>query len=312
MAKLYRKVTLKHLKLISVLGQELNMSSAAEKLHTSLPALSRSLSQLEQQLNLTLFDRTTRSIELTSAGHSLLHYANTILSQLEQAEQELEGISRGKITIGIIPAFSPDLLATSIHQLRIDHPEIKIDIHTKEANELYQMLLDGSVDIMLSHAEFSADFEKSTIHELYQEASTIVCCPNSQLSKLTNIGIADIIASPWILPKPNIPLRVALNRTLFVDRPVNKERPNDIETDSYEQSLAILKNSEMLTVLPGQLASKLAQDNKVYIIQAKVPLLKGPMCFITSKKMQPNWVLEKFQEIIQSNSRGLSKPASQQ
>ncbi len=289
MPKLYRKVTLKHLKLISVLGKELNMSNAAEELHTSLPALSRSLAQLESQLELTLFDRTTRSIQLTSAGHSLLHYANAVLTQLEQAEEELKGLTHGKLSIGIIPAFDHELLAKSIHLLQGKHPEVRIDIRTKEGHELYEMLIDGSIDIMLSHAEFSADFEKANIRELYQERSTIVCCPNSSLAKSSNININKIISSAWILPKPSTPLRVVLNRSLFVDRPIVGDRVNDIETDSYEQSLALLKNSEMLTVIPSQLAIRLEKKREVYIIDNDVLLLKGPMCSITSKRKENSW-----------------------
>ena len=77
---LRRSISLKHLRLVAVLGRELNLSRTAELLHTTQPALSRSLAQLEGLLETRLFDRTTKRVSLTAAGASLLQHADRILA----------------------------------------------------------------------------------------------------------------------------------------------------------------------------------------------------------------------------------------
>ena len=71
--RLQRVLTLKQLRLISVLGQELNLSRCAEVLHSTQPAISRMLAQTESMLGRTLFERTTKRVVPTSAGLSLMH-----------------------------------------------------------------------------------------------------------------------------------------------------------------------------------------------------------------------------------------------
>lgn len=306
MGNLHRKLTIKHLRLISVLGRELNMSKAAEILHTSLPGLSRSLAQIEQQLDLVLFDRTTRSMQLTNAGKSLYRYANIILYQLDQAEDELEGLAYGRLSIGIIPAFSSDVLAKAIHRIQSMELDVKIEIKTGEADDLFHQLIDGSLDVMLSHAQFSANLELVSIHELYQEESAIVCSPSNDLVKKASLSVADITSSPWILPKTDTPLRAVLNRSLFVDRPKMMGKIVDIEVDSYAQSLSILKDSAMLTILPKQLANWYEALGVVRQIQAPISLLKGPMCSITSKKASLSKEVMTFLDLINEQANGLS------
>ncbi len=288
MGELYRKLTLKHLKLISTLGRELNITRASELLHTSPPGISRSLSQIEDSIGVSLFERTTRSMSLTPAGRSLFRYANIILYQLDQAQEELEGLSKGrqgKLSIGLLPAFSHDLVARAIHQLHEVNPEIKIDIRSAEPDELFQLLSDGAIDVMLSHAEFSADMENTHIHELYREESAIVCDPTNPLASRSKISALDIASSTWILPKPETALRKALNRALFVDRPVIAGNASDIEVDSYAQSLAIIARTNLLTVLPKQRALVYQKLGNIKILSTPITLLKGPMCCMTPKNI---------------------------
>ncbi|WP_432695008.1 LysR family transcriptional regulator [Marinobacterium sp. YM272] len=301
-----RKLTIKQLKLISVLGQALSMSRAAELLHVSPPALSRSLTQMEQALGLVLFERTTRSMKLTPAGQSLLRYANLILGQLDQAQEELEGLrygSSGKISIGVIPAFSPTLVGKAVRKLQSSMPGVKIDIQTEEANPLSQCLADGTIDIMLSHAEFSADMDALEIHELYQEESSIICDPNHPLTKKAKVTINDVVSSPWILPRTETPLRKVLNRTIFVDRPQVTGSLSDIETDRYLQSLALLHDSSMLTVIPRSQAITYEKLGIIKRLHAPVKLLKGPMCSITLKKLQLSEPTHRLLELLQTFSK---------
>lgn len=130
---LRRSISLKHLRLVAVLGRELNLSRTAELLHTTQPALSRSLAQLEGLLETRLFDRTTKRVSLTAAGASLLQHADRILAELELAQQELVGIRggiAGEVRIGLLTTFSADLLAQAIARARGIVPDVLFVVQT--------------------------------------------------------------------------------------------------------------------------------------------------------------------------------------
>lgn len=283
---LTRNITIKQLRLMSVLGRELSIRRSAEILHTSQPALSRALSQLEEMVGAKLFDRTTRQMTLTSAGQSLLRHADRILTQLEQAQTELAGLKegiRGEVRIGTIPAFSSYVLGRALDQARSILPGVSFTIQTAETDRLFRDLADGNIDIMLSHAEFSSDLNIADIHELYQERSCIVCDPAHPLASSTKLHVSDIASWPWILTPPETALRKVLNRTVFVDRPSIKHDLTDIQVDAYPQALGILQNSLMLMALPNQYALVYERLGMIKRLHLPVNLLRGPMCCFTLK-----------------------------
>ena len=68
-------LTLRHLRVVKVIGRELSLSRAAEVLNTSQPAISRALSEVETMLNARLFDRSTRKVSPTAIGRNLIWHA---------------------------------------------------------------------------------------------------------------------------------------------------------------------------------------------------------------------------------------------
>lgn len=285
----HRAITLKQLRLLSVLGQELSIRRSAELLHTSQPALSRALSQLEDVVDAKLFDRTTRHMELTVAGQSLLRHANRILAELSQAQEELHDLSggiRGEVRIGVLPAFSVFVLGEAIQQAQQLIPDVTFTIHTAETGKLYSELNDGTIDIMLSHAEFTADLSRTDIHELYQERSCIVCDPSHPLALKSSVSQRELASWPWILPPPETALRTAINRTIFVDRPPVVGGISDLQADSLPLYLGLLKSNRMLTAIPNQYAIFYEQTGTLKRLHSSIKLLKGPMCCFTLKRAE--------------------------
>ena len=78
------------------LAREKNFSRAAKKLHVAQPSLSQQLSKLERELGVTLFHRSTSSVELTYAGATFVEKAQKVLDLLDQMRQEMDDISQLK------------------------------------------------------------------------------------------------------------------------------------------------------------------------------------------------------------------------
>ncbi len=277
---LQRVLTLKQLRLISVLGQELNLSRCAERLHTTQPAVSRALAQTENLLKRTLFERTTKRIVPTSAGLSLMQHANRILAELDQAEEDLQGLnagSRTELRIGMLTVFSQQTMAAAIHRFRGLMPSVFLRVQALSLQALYEQLLTGQIDLMLSHAELRIDLNLVEVLPLYEEQSAVVTGVNHRLAKKRKVSWEELARHPWVLPPPSTPVRPQLDRVLAIYRQRDMLEP-DVETDSPLLALELLKNSSMLWAVASQQAQNFCRHGQVSIINAPQELLRGPMC----------------------------------
>src|SRR6476661_6009456 len=96
---------LRHLRYFRAVAEELHFGRAAERLHIAQPPLSQQIRQLERELDVRLFTRSTRKVELTPAGHAYLKRAVAILDAVDDAGQQARRIAlgvEGQLTIGCV------------------------------------------------------------------------------------------------------------------------------------------------------------------------------------------------------------------
>ncbi|MCB1226577.1 MAG: LysR family transcriptional regulator [Verrucomicrobiales bacterium] len=110
-----------------VVAREQNYTRAAEELHLSQPALSRSIQKLEERLGCLLLERKPRRVMLTEAGEVLLTRGKEILQLVEEALAELNDAGRrGRIRLGAIPTIAPYYLPAVLGPFAKRHPEIAV------------------------------------------------------------------------------------------------------------------------------------------------------------------------------------------
>src|SRR5699024_9673145 len=106
-------------------------TKAASELHISQPSLSKTIKHMETKLNVTLFNRAARQLELTDAGHALLHNAKEVLHAYQNLTSELNDVmnlQKGEIRIGIPPIIGAAYCSTIIGQFIELYPTIDITL----------------------------------------------------------------------------------------------------------------------------------------------------------------------------------------
>lgn len=143
--------------------QEQNISKAAKKLNISQPSISRQIKELEEELEVTLFIRGNRKIELTSTGEYFANQAKQILSLANKTISNIHQSSdiTGTVTIGSAESPAIELIAQSIKNLNNKYPNIQVNIVSTNADEVKSRMSSNLFDfgiIMDTYDKSSYDF----------------------------------------------------------------------------------------------------------------------------------------------------------
>lgn len=129
-----------------------NISKAAKELYISQPAISKSISKLEDSLETVLFTRNSRGVQLTNEGQVLFEYAQSAFDALNQGEQELKRIKNfhmGHIRIGVSNTLCRFVMVRYLKAFIEAYPHIKIFIESQSSTHTLDMLDQQKIDIGL-------------------------------------------------------------------------------------------------------------------------------------------------------------------
>lgn len=129
-----------------------NISGAARELYISQPAISKAISKLEQNLNTTLFLRSSRGVKLTETGEILFKQVESAFSAISQGEEQLQRIQKlgmGHLSIGVSTTLCKYVLLPILQPFVKENPHIRISISCQSSNETLEALNNGAIDIGL-------------------------------------------------------------------------------------------------------------------------------------------------------------------
>ena len=142
---------MRHLRYFVVVAEECHFGRAAERLHMEQSPLSHQIRQLESELGLALFERTTRKVTLTPAGERFLERSRQILRAVELAAEEAARIAAGDLghlAIGFTGSATYEMMPALSRDLRQNFPGIQLDLKGEMLTpEQVEALLSGALDL---------------------------------------------------------------------------------------------------------------------------------------------------------------------
>lgn len=193
---------IKDLRCFIVLAEALNFRQAAEKLHISQPPLTRRIRQLERELGVSLFERTTRRVALTEAGQSLSREARGLVLYADETARRIRHATSkasNRLRVGYVPLALYKVLPQFINQCKKDFPEIELDLRERTTDMQLNELCSAEIDIgfiyMPMYSELLAT--KSVYRELMKLAvPTSHPMANHSAAKLTDFASDIFIFHP--------------------------------------------------------------------------------------------------------------------
>lgn len=141
---------LRHIRYFVTVAEEGSFTRAAESLMIAQPPLSRQIKDLEEELGTTLFDRSTRRLQLTEAGHRFYQYALKVLELVEQAGEDIRemgaGLS-GTIALSSVEGAAPHLIAKWISKFHKQYPNVEYSLWNGSSDDVVDRVRKGLCEI---------------------------------------------------------------------------------------------------------------------------------------------------------------------
>jgi DNA-binding transcriptional LysR family regulator len=170
---------LRHLRCFVAVAEDLNFRRAAERLHLSHPALSRQISDLEDELGLKFFNRNPRRVELTEAGRVFLVGARRTLASAQeaiaQASEVVKG-ERGRLSIGCYALVTHPFLPDALSRFRGLFPLVEVTVRHMDNSAQVEALLNGSVTLGIGRLDPNLEESESLTTTLLLRSPFCIAC----------------------------------------------------------------------------------------------------------------------------------------
>ena len=193
-------MTIPQLYYVLAIAEHKNFTKAAEKCFVTQPTLSTQIQKLEEELDVLIFDRSKKPIELTEVGRKIVHQARNIVNESDRIQDivdQQKGFIGGDFRIGIIPTVMPTLLPMFLKAFVKKYPKIKLKIEELTTDEIITRINDGHMDAAI----VATPLEKENIKErvLFYEPFVAYIPNEHRLASKKTIDVSDLEIDDMLL-----------------------------------------------------------------------------------------------------------------
>lgn len=193
-------MTITQLKYVLAIAEHKNFTKAAEKCFVTQPTLSTQIQKLEEQLDITIFDRGKKPIELTEVGKKIVSQAKNIVNEADRIQDivdQQKGFIGGEFKLGIIPTIMPTLLPMFLKNFIKKYPKVKLKIEELTTEEMIIRINDGHLDAGIAATPLENDSIKERV--LYYEPFVAYVPLGHRLTNKTEISASDLEIDDMLL-----------------------------------------------------------------------------------------------------------------
>jgi DNA-binding transcriptional LysR family regulator len=209
-------MNLRQLRYAVALAEAQSFTKAAGNEYVVQSALSQQLRKLEDELGVALFERTTRSVALTTAGEALLPLMHQVLAGVDQIKfdaQALSGTVAGRLTVGMMEVPSESLdVAALMATFHARYPEVSVTLRSGGSDLLIEAVRDRKLDVAVVGSNVSTPTGRLTFTELFTEPLVAVLPSSHELAGRRSVLLDQLAALPFIDFPPGYGLRHETDR----------------------------------------------------------------------------------------------------
>lgn len=286
---------LRHLRYFVTVAEELNFSKAALKLYTAQPSLSQQIKDLEEDVGVKLLHRTKRKVELTEEGAVFLEQARLTLAQADKAVAMARQVSKARqqlLRIGFVPVAEMKVFPYVLPNLRVQSPDLKIELLSLNNMEQMKLLKKGDLDITFTRHNFHNEEIESKF--VLREPLIFLLPKDHPLAKYERIPVTALNGIDFIIPAKE------QSNTLH-DVILDFAKTNHIEFNIVQRADNILFNINSIgmglgcTILPGYIAPLTMNNTVIRSLDVELPYLD---LYASYRKDRNSVAVDKFIELL--------------
>lgn len=286
---------LRHLRYFVTVAEELNFSKAALKLYTAQPSLSQQIKDLEEDVGVQLLYRTKRKVELTEEGAVFLEQARLTLAQADKAVAMARQVSHAKqqmLRIGFVPVAEMKIFPYVLPNLRVQNPELKIELFSMNNTEQLRLLKKGELDLSFTRNNVHSDEIESQF--VLREPLIFLLPKDHPLAKYERIPVKALNGIDFIIPAAE--QSQTLHQTIL-----EFAKTHNIEFNIVQKSDNILFNINAIglglgcTILPGYVAPLSMNNTVIRPLEVELPYLD---LYVNYRKNNSSLAVTNFLELL--------------
>ncbi|NML43455.1 LysR family transcriptional regulator [Ramlibacter sp. G-1-2-2] len=294
-------IKLRHLQLVVALDEFRHLGRTAEFLSVTQPAVSKMLTEVENMLGHTLFDRSTRGSEPTASGRAIVRFARSVLAEYERTRDEIAAVesgAAGRSRVGSMVVGLPVLLGRAVELLKARSSQATVLVKEGDLTRLLPELRLGELDLFVGRLEPGYAAPDLVPEPLFNEAMVVVVAAGHPLADKARPTWADLAQMPCVLPPPWASLRVKLEQQFHKH---GLEPPKDIiETASFLAQATFLQRRGAAGFMARSVAAYFEEQGTVQVLKLAVPVELPPIGLITVRGRKLTTTTEQLMECLRA------------
>ena len=297
-------MTITQLYYVLAVAEHQNFTKAAEKCFVTQPTLSMQIQKLEDQLNVLIFDRSKKPIELTEVGRKIVSQAKNIVNEADRIQDivdQQKGFIGGEFKLGIIPTVMPTLLPMFLKTFIKRYSKVKLKIEELTTEEIIQRINDGHLDAAIAATPLENDNIKERV--LYFEPFVAYVPKDHKMHQLNKIVASNLEIEDMLLLEDGHCFRdgvINLCKTF-------KQQQDDkfqLESGSIETLIKLSNEGLGMTMLPYLHTLDIEEATKGNLRYFEEPVPAREVSLIYHKSELKMQIIEALQTVITGIIRG--------
>ncbi len=297
-------MTITQLHYLIAVAEHQNFTVAAEKSFVTQPTLSMQVAKLEEELNIKLFDRSSKPIKLTAVGEKIVEQARRVVIEAERIKDIVsveKGYVGGPYNLGIIPTVMPTLLPMFLAIFIKKYPKVKLIIKEMTTEEIVVQLREGKLDGAIAATPLGQ--EDIIERPLFYEPFVAYIPDNHRLSHQKQLHSEDLRLDEVLLLEDGHCFRDGVVNLCGVPKQLDPSVFR-IESGSFETLIKLSDENMGMTLLPYLHTLHLSEQQKKHLKYFEKPEPAREISLIYHKSELKLQITKVLKEVISAVIRG--------
>ncbi len=297
-------MTITQLRYVLAVAEHQNFTKAAEKTFVTQPTLSMQIQKLEDELDILIFDRSKKPIELTEVGKKLVQQARNIVNESERIQDivdQQKGFIGGEFKLGIIPTVMPTLLPMFLKNFISKFPKVKLKIEELNTEAIIEHLQDGHLDAAIAATPLQNEFIKERV--LYYEPFVGYIPSSHRLSHKNKIDATDLNIDDMLLLEDGHCFRDGIINLCKTQKGYEEDH-FQLESGSFETLIKLSNEGLGMTLLPYLHTLEINDSEKANLHYFNTPSPAREVSLIFNKSELKMQIIEALHTTISGIVKG--------